>query len=150
VPLSDVAYNSVAKIYSGLSARRFDGDVREAKDQGLTETDPAFNTVLRRLRDPELTPYLEELVRMSAKPLAAVETRFAQDASGFSTCNYARWYDHKWGKDKVERQWVKLHAMTGVLTNVVTDAVVTDSRTHDTTQFVPMLTGPPPTSTCGK
>jgi hypothetical protein len=31
VPLSDIAYNSVAKIHSGLSARRFDGDVREPR-----------------------------------------------------------------------------------------------------------------------
>ena len=105
----------------------------------MTETDPAFNTVLRRLRDPELTPYLEELVRLSAKPLAAVEERFAADATGFSTCNYARWYDHKGGKDQVKREWVKLHAMTGVLTNVVTDAVVTDSRHHDSPQFIPLL-----------
>jgi transposase len=139
LPLSDIAYNSVAKIYSGLSARRFDGDVREAKEQGMTDSDPAFSTVLRRLRDPELTPYLEELVRLSAKPLAAVEERFAADATGFSTCNYARWYDHKWGKDQVKREWVKLHAMTGTLTNVVTDAVVTDSRHHDSPQFVPLL-----------
>jgi transposase len=139
LPLSDIAFDCVSKVYSGLSARRHDGEVRDAKEQGLTETDPSFNTVLRHLRDPELTPHLQALVRLSATPLAAVETTFAPDATGFSTCTYARWYDHKWGKEKKVHEYVKLHAMTGVKTNVVTDARVTDYRVHDSKQFVPLL-----------
>ncbi len=64
LPLSDMVFACVSKVYSGLSARRFDGEVREAKEQGLTEVDPSFNTVLRHLRDPELTPHLQDLVRV--------------------------------------------------------------------------------------
>jgi hypothetical protein len=141
LPLSDMVFDCVSKVYSGLSARRFDGEVREAKEQGMTETDPSLNTVLRHLRDPELTPHLEALVRLSATPLAAVETTFALDATGFSTCTYVRWFDHKWGKEKKVHQYVKLHAMTGVKTNIVTDARVTDSKVHDSKQFVPLLDG---------
>ena len=87
LPLSDIAFDCVSKIYSGLSARRFDGEVREAKERGLTDSDASFNTVLRHLRDPELTPQLQALVRLSATPLAAIETTFAPDATGFSTCH---------------------------------------------------------------
>lgn len=139
MPLSDMTYNAIAKVYRGMSARRFDSDVRGAKAQGLTATDPAFNTVLRHLRDPEMTPALEALVSLSARPLAAVEQRFAQDSTGFSTSNYARWYDHKWGKEQAKREWVKLHAMTGTLTNVVTEAMVTAGSVHDHGQFIPLL-----------
>src|SRR5208282_2879197 len=115
-----MAFNCVARIYSGLSARRADSDVRDAEGKGLTDSDPHFNSVLRYLRDPEMTPILKGLVEMSALPLKAVETDFAVDSTGFSTCRFERWYDEKWGKEQTKREWVKLHVMTGVRTNVVT------------------------------
>lgn len=141
LPMSDMAFHCVNKVYEGLSARRFTSDVREAKAGGLTEVDPHFNTVLRYLRNPELTPALRSLVTLSARPFAGVEANFALDSTGFSTCNYVRWYDHKWGREQVKRQWVKLHAMIGTWTNVVTDAIVTDLHGADSPQFVPLLNG---------
>ncbi|MGA3354564.1 MAG: SWIM zinc finger family protein [Acidimicrobiales bacterium] len=125
LPRSDMAYAAVAKVYAGLSARRFDSDVREAKARGLTDSDPHFNSVLGYLRDPEMTPILEKLVTLSALPLAGIEQDFAMDSTGFSTCNYIRWYDHKWGREQKRQDWVKLHATTGVVTNVITSVTVT-------------------------
>lgn len=74
LPLSDMAFAAVSRVYSGLSARRFDSDVREAHAKGLTDADPHFNSVLRYLRDPHMTPVLQSLVTLSALPLKAVET----------------------------------------------------------------------------
>lgn len=142
LPRSDMAYAVIAKVYGGLSARRNDSDVREAKAKGLTATDPHFNSVLGYLRDPEMTPVLEKLVTLSALPLAGVESHFAMDATGFSTCNYVRWYDHKWGREQKRQDWVKLHAATGVLTNVVTAVEVTPSHgkgTADSVNFRSLL-----------
>lgn len=142
LPRSDMAYAVIAKVYAGLSARRFDSDVRDAKSRGLTATDPHFNSVLGYLRDPEMTPILESLVTLSALPLAGIEQDFAMDATGFSTCNYVRWFDHKWGKEQKRQDWVKLHAATGVLTNVVTSVTVTPSHgegTGDSSQFPELL-----------
>lgn len=139
LPRSDMAFNCVSRIYSGLSARRADSDVREAESKGLTDSDPHFNSVLRYLRDPEMTPVLKSLVELSALPLKGAETDFAVDATGFSTSRFERWYDHKWGGVKSKREWMKLHAMTGVRTNIVTAVEVTSSRVHDTTQFRPLV-----------
>jgi transposase len=142
LPRSDMAYVAVAKVYSGLSARRFDSDVREAKSRGLTDSDPHFNSVLGYLRDPEMTPILEKLVTLSALPLAGIEQDFAMDSTGFSTCNYVRWYDHKWGRDQKRHDWVKLHATSGVLTNVITSVTVTPNvgkGTSDSAQFPALL-----------
>ena len=127
LPLSDMVYNCVSKVYEGKSARRFDSEVRAAKRDGMTGTDASFNTVLRYMAKADLTPYLEGLVRISAAPLAAVEQHVAQDSTGFSTCRYASWYDHKWGKQVKRQEFVKLHAMTGTYTNVVTAATVNKS-----------------------
>lgn len=139
LPLSDMAYHCISKVYSGLSARRHDSEVEEAVSDGHAEADPHFNTLLRYLRDPRMTEALEGLVTLSALPLAGVERNFAQDSTGFSTCRYMRWYDEKWGKSGAKREWVKLHAMTGTLTNVITDARVTDYKAADSPQFIPML-----------
>ncbi len=138
LPISDMAYAAVAKVYTGLSARRFDSDVREAKDRGLTDSDPHYNSVLRYLRDPNMTAALEQLVTLSALPLVGVETDFAMDSTGFSTCTYTRWYDHKWGKEQKRQDWIKLHATTGVRTNVITAVEVNESG-GDSLSFRPML-----------
>ena len=139
LPRSDMAFSAISRIYSGLSARRADSDVREAQDKGLTDSDPHFNSVLRYLRDPEMTPILKGLVEMSALPLKAVETDFATDSTGFTTCRFVRWYDHKWGKEQTKREWVKLHAMYGVRTNVVTAVELSDWRSTTRNYFRPTL-----------
>jgi transposase len=139
LPLSDMAYSAVVKVYSGLSARRFDSDVREAAAKGLTDVDPSFNSVLRYLRDPAMTDALTRLVTLSALPLRAIESDFAMDSTGFSTSTYSRWYDHKWGKEMRQHDWLKLHATTGVLTNVITPVEITHGHSHDTLAFKPML-----------
>jgi len=139
MPMSDMAFNCVLKIYEGLSARRLDSDVRESRNKGLTDVDPHFNTVLRYLRSSEMTPALRNLVELSALPLRAVEQDFAVDSTGFTTCRFERWYDHKWGKERSQHKWVKLHAMTGVRTNVVTAVEVTDGHAGDSPQFLPTL-----------
>lgn len=43
-----------------------------------------------------MTGALRHLVILGALPLKAVKTDFAVDATGFSTCRYERWHDHKW------------------------------------------------------
>jgi len=69
LPMSDMAFACVNRVYEGLSARRFDSDVRDAQAKGLTEADPHFNSVLRYLRSPEMTDVLTRLVEISALPL---------------------------------------------------------------------------------
>jgi hypothetical protein len=137
LPMSDMAFTAVAKIYAGLSARRFDSDVRDATAKGLTDQDPHFNSVLRYLRSPEMTPVLKGLVELSALPLKGVESDFAADSTGFTTCRFVRWYDEKWGKEKSKREWVKLHAMTGVRTNIVTAVEMTLNHGAGSTRRIP-------------
>jgi len=57
---------------------------------------------------------------MSAQPLIPVETTFAVDSSGFSTGQFMRWLDVKYGKEEDRRMWLKLHLTCGTTTNIVT------------------------------
>ena len=138
-PISDMIFGAGLKVYSLMSGRRAMSDLRSAHNEGKMDKLPYFSTVLRNLADPELTPILKSLIQQSALPLQAVETDFAADSSGFATTTYHRWFDHKWGKEIKEAQWVKMHIMTGVKTHIVTDVEVTIDQSADTNYWRPFI-----------
>ena len=138
LPLSDVVFSTVMKIYSTMSGRRAMSDLRECQEQGYMAKAPHYNSIFNYLENPDLTPLLKLMVEESASPLRAVETDFAVDSSGFSTSTYSRWYDHKYGKTRSKAKWVKAHLMIRVKTNVVTSAEITDGMFHDT-NYLPDL-----------
>jgi transposase len=129
--LPDVIFASVTKIYSTISGRRFATDLRDAKARGYLARLPHYNSVFKHLESPALTPYLYELISLSAAPLKSIETDFAVDSSGFSTGQFMRWLDVKYGTKEDRRQWLKLHLMCGVKTNIVTSVEVSDGYAHD-------------------
>jgi transposase len=135
LPLSDVVFASAYKVYSTMSGRRFTCDLQAALNNGMVTKAPHYNSAFRYLENPELTPLLKTLIEQSASPLKAVETDFAVDSSGFATTTYARWFDHKWGKERSKQTWVKTHLMCGINTHVVTSVEATPFESSDTIQF---------------
>jgi hypothetical protein len=87
--------------------------------------------VFRCLESEALIPYLYQLISLSAAPLTSVEEDFAVDSSGFSTGQFMRWLDVKYGEKEDRRQWLKLHLTCGVKTNIVTAVQVSDGYAHD-------------------
>src|SRR5919112_5213912 len=83
LPLSDMLFASVFKIYCGFSSRRFTSDLRQAFVDGLINTTPHFNSVSNYMANPALTDVLKSLITASSLPLKVVETDFAVDSSGF-------------------------------------------------------------------
>ncbi len=140
-PLSraDMVFAGVYKVFSTYSARRFMTDLRDAKAKGLIDRVPHYNSIQRYLYSPELTPILKWLVIEAAKPLAAIESDFAPDSSGFATSRFIRWFDIKYGKTMEKQEWVKVHIMTGVRTNVVTAIEILDKHTGDAPQLPSLL-----------
>src|SRR2546421_12905019 len=87
-----------------------------------------------------MTPYLQQLITESSLPLKGVETDFAVDSSGFGPCQYVRWFDVKHGDRKEDKHdWVKLHLMTGVKTNIVTSVEVSYRYANDSPYFKPLV-----------
>jgi transposase len=132
IPIHDAIFCACFKVYSTVSARRFMTDLREAQAKGFIRKTPHFNTIFNYLEDKNLTPILRELIIRSSLPLNTVETDFAVDSSGFSTSRFVRWFDHKYGVARQEHDWVKVHLMCGVRTNVVTSVQIRDRRAADT------------------
>jgi transposase len=129
--MSDAVFAAVYKVYSTLSGRRFMSDLRAAKEKGYITRVPHFNSVLNALESPETGEVLQELIKRSALPLKAIEHDFAVDSTGFTTSRFHRWFDHKYGKERAEHDWVKVHVICGVKTNVITAAEIYERNTND-------------------
>jgi transposase len=91
------------------------------------------------IASPELSDTLKGLITTSSLPLKAVETDFAVDSSGFSTCRYVRWFNRKYGREVDNREWVKVHLMCGVNTKTVAAVDISGWAANDTNYFVPLL-----------
>jgi hypothetical protein len=85
------------------------------------------------------------MIAERARPLKAVEIDFAVDSSGFTTCTYESWFDHKYGAPRRrQHSWVKVHLMCGVKTDVVTAVEILDKHAYDGRQFPALVQARPP------
>jgi transposase len=138
-PLSDMVYATVFKVYSTRSSRRFACDLKDAYQKGfLTQLMHSVRTCWY-LENPLLTPVLKDLIVQSSLPLKSVETVFAPDSTGFSTCRFIRWYDEKYGVERSGHDWVKVHAICGTKTNIVTAVEIAGRDANDCPFFKPMV-----------
>jgi transposase len=139
LPLSDSVFCAVMKVYGCSSGRRTMTDLRDFAAKGYIDRAPHYNSVFNALENSDLTALLTAMIEESAKPLAALETDFAADSSGFSTSECQRWFDAKYGREMSKTKWLKAHIMIGTKTNVVTSVEITDSSVHDIHMFRPVF-----------
>jgi hypothetical protein len=139
LPLADILFAVTYKTYSMLSSRRFASDMRDALAKGYVSRSVHFNSIFDYLQMESLTPYLKQLIAESAMPLQSIETDFAVDSSGFSTTNYVRWFDVKYGNTEDWHDWLKMHLMCGVKTHIVTSVEMSGATANDSPYFRPLL-----------
>lgn len=139
LPLSDAIFSATFKVYSTVSGRRFMSDLRESHSRGFISKVPHYNSIFNYLESPALTPILRALITQSSLPLKSVEVDFAVDSSGFTTSRFTRWFDHKYGRERQQHDWVKCHLMCGVKTNIVTAVEIQGPNAADTHLLPPLL-----------
>ena len=139
IPIADAIFSACFKVYSTVSGRRFMSDLRDAFEKELVGKLPCYNSIFNVFESEDTTPILQRLIVESAMPLKSLESHFACDSSGFSGSRFDRWYDHKYGGEKIKRAWVKAHIMTGVKTNVITAVEIHGQNANDAPQLPPLL-----------
>jgi len=139
LPLSEMVFSAALKVYSTVSGRRFMTDLETARDKGYIAHLPHYNSVFNYLENADLTPILKQLIEATGNPLKSIETNFAVDSTGFSTCRFDRWYDTKYGKEKSQKKWLKAHIMCGTTTNTVASIEITPSNVNDTIMLKPLV-----------
>lgn len=135
LPISDMLFASALKIYSTFSLRRFMSDVSIAKEMKLIDQLFTYPCISNFMNREEITSVLKDLIKLSSTPLREVETTFAVDSSGFSTCRFARYFSYKHQKDLKYRMWIKAHVISGVKTNIITSVEVTEGSDNDCPQL---------------
>lgn len=137
--VKDMAFCLIAKTYAKVSSRRLESDLRQAQANEQIAKVPHFTTLMNFLEKPELTELLQELIRISALPIKELESQYAIDSSGFSSSQFGRWFDFKYGEEKIIRNWVKAHIMCGTRTNIITSVELTKAYGADTLQLQPLV-----------
>src|SRR5438046_9319262 len=110
LPFEDMIFSSCFKVYSTVSGRRFMSDLRDAQKKQYISKVPHYNSIFNYFENEALTPYLQMLVEESSLPLQAIESDFAVDSSGFSTCRFVPWVIAKYTTPKLmtKREWDKV------------------------------------------
>lgn len=135
LPLSDMLFAAGFKVYSTVSGRRFQTDLREAEAKGLIAKAPHYNSIFNVIESEEITPILHQLLETTSLPLREVEQDFAADSTGFGTNTHFRYYSVRYEGVRSEKAWVKTHAMVGVKTNVIAAVVIDHRDASDCRQF---------------
>jgi transposase len=102
---------------------------------------PCYDSIFNYFEDEALTPYLQMLIEESSLPLTAIESDFAVDSSGFSTCRFFQWVDAKYTNPQLmtKCEWIKVHLICGVKTNIVTAVEISDRYAGDSPFFKPLV-----------
>ncbi|OLE54056.1 MAG: hypothetical protein AUG51_10140 [Acidobacteria bacterium 13_1_20CM_3_53_8] len=142
LPLGEMIFAVVFKVYSLISGRRFISDLKETQRRGYISRCPHFNSIFNYLELEEMTDCLTSLISQSSLPLKAIEQDFAVDSSGFSTGIATRWFKTKYSDEPEEISmmgWLKAHIMCGVKTNIVTSVEISDGYSNDILYFKPLV-----------
>ena len=141
LPLEDVIFAMAYKVYSTVSCRRFMTDLRDAHAKGYLSQVPSYNSLFDYFDSEMVTDYLRMLIEESALPLAALEQDFAVDSTGLSGCRFVQWVNAKYGESELmeQKDWIKMHIVTGVKTNVVTAVEISEKYRNDHSYFKPLV-----------
>ncbi len=124
LPTGDVLFCLGIRAYYRLATRRVISVLDDARERGLLKRVPSFGALYKYMEDPRTAMVLRHLVEASPLPLAPVETVFAIDSTQFPTSSATP---------------VKLHAVCGVKTNIITAVSVTPYRSGDSPTFRTLL-----------
>ena len=91
------------------------------------------------MKSEQITDLLKEMIETSAKAVQEIETDFGFDSSGFSTPNFVRWHDVKWGGVEDWHDWYKLHVCAGLKTGIIVSFEISERHSHDSQFFKPLF-----------
>jgi len=138
INMKERIYSMFQYVYLGYSARRCISDLKMAKQRGVIDNVPHFNSILNFFSNTTITPVLKRLVHITALPLKQVERDFAIDSSGFSTSRFERWFNIRTQKYARKRHWKKCHLSVGVKSNIITSVKITDGTVADSPELMPL------------
>jgi hypothetical protein len=121
IQLSDLVYAGTMKVYSMVSGRNADREIRRCHALGLIKRAPCYNSVFRCVELPGLAPLLSMLVTKAAAPMVGIEREMTATVAEFVTAH---------GK-------VKVAATVGAETSVIVAVRAVDGAHDESARRVP-------------
>lgn len=141
LPLSSVIFCLVYKVYLTFSARRCQGFLKQALSEKLIAAVPKPTVLSEYMREESITEILKELVVKSSLPLSETENVFAVDSTGLSVPRKRIWFNKHTGRRERRRDYIKLHAMCGVRTNIITGVETSEGTANDSPYLKQLVEG---------
>lgn len=139
--LKEICFALILKTFTNLSARRLHSELEFAKQLGYIKHVLHFTVLMKYLGSAELAILLKELLKLSSLPIKQMSSKtFSADSTGYSTSQFSRWFDYKYDKEKVMKDWIKCHIMIENKSNVVVHAIITDGHAGDSPRFEKLVT----------
>lgn len=133
--IKDAVFAMALKVYGTKSSRTTSCDLLDAHERGYMSKPIPGVKLCAFFENRAHSSVLRELVRVSALPLATVETGFAVDSSGFPNTKSENWFDYKKGLARRRTVWTKAHIACGVKTNIIAAVRILDQHAADGPQF---------------
>ncbi len=130
-PLWSVIFCLVYKVYLTFSARRCQSFLQDALSEKLIAAAPKPTVLSEYMREESITEILKGLVVKSSLPLSEIENVFAVDSTGLSVPRKRIWFNKHTNRREGRRDYIKLHAMCGVRTNIITGVEVSEGSAND-------------------
>lgn len=120
------------KIFYRSDLRKTTSILKELQRLNYINKAPSFKSIDNFFNDKSLSEILDNLILISALPLANLEETGAIDSTGFSVSRFDQWNKYKWGKHEGKRRvWRKAHACIGCKTNIALSVEITESHASD-------------------
>lgn len=130
------------KAYHQYSSWRLESELKLARAMGIIDSIPMRSTINKYMQNKKITLMLHKLVKIMAEPLATIETHFSADASGIKMkYGNKRWIHVRHTKEEMKqvRNYVKLHIISGIKSNVITSVKITTGNRHESPFFKELL-----------
>jgi transposase len=132
------------KAYYKSDLRKTTSILRELQHVNIIGKAPSYKSIDNFLNDHALNKLLDQLILITALPLACVERTAAMDSTGMSVRKYDSWQQAKWGtQTERTRCFRKLHAVVGCKTNIFISAEVTLKTVSDVTMLPTVVSDKP-------
>ncbi len=130
--IKDRIFSMCIKVYYKSDLRKAESILKELKNLHYINKVPCFKSIDNFFNSKELNKIIDDLILITAIPLAQLETTGAIDSTGFSISRFDQWFNYKWGKHTgKERVWRKAHAVIGCKTNTFLSVEVTTKNKGD-------------------
>lgn len=134
--VKDRVFSMCVKSYYRSDLRKCASILKELRNLHYIERTPCYKSIDNFFNDERLSKVLDDLILITAMPIAQLENTAAIDATGFSISRFSRWSDFKYGrKEGKERIWRKAHAVALCKTNIFLSVEVTEKNVNDAPMF---------------